>query len=636
MSVSPTLLISAVNAALRVGMGADRALAQHVRNRELIFPDAAPRYEAQITPGDIEQLADDKPVFGTRLKATHGIDVTVAGWAAKPGALAVAVRVRKAFKDGNAANDDQDIGFAELISHEKEIQQWLDDASQPISPLTRFALVFADVASEFITANPTILSPGSKGSVLIGAFAGELGKLIPNNDEEFGAKERAGARVMAVVLRAGLGVLDSNPDLFADEKHMQALITAMTKPVIEKFGDDYDISDQVHWETVMDALVGPAAAAAFGVLAEHQEAFFGSDFATEELLGQLNRQVLLTLKDLDADSRFSKEGVVEIYKAALAVIIDNPGLVVDGSTARGDFIKLLLANVGTVLRDTLPDAKGDELGVALARASLEAFGGHAGALLKLGNTPLEEAAKVALSVVLTGLKDGIGDDNKLKSLFSKPTGLRIAQVFLNQIALTPEMTGVRGDHQAIVAAVAATMAADDSLLLDDDGWIEIVSVLMQQAAANPGRLFDLDSSDRAEMLGAKVISSFLTVAATDLGEGNVLFGDTMRRAIIETIGIVASSPAEAAVALGMHDPVARNLLEELLTEVCTVVAKVKRDGRYVFGAKEWQRLYRGLLMRILANIENQADVVLTPLVEGADLSDHGKQVVDQILKTATS
>ncbi len=223
-----------------------------------------------------------------------------------------------------------------------------------------------------------------------------------------------------------------------------------------------------------------------------------------------------------------------------------------------------------------------------------------------------------------------------QQFFAKPLAIDLVQVLLQQVALTPEMTGAPGNHQAIIAAIAGAIAKDDKLLLGDDGWVDIVRILLDEAAANPGRLFRLDTADPAQMLGAKVISTFLSsvsgAALEDLGGGNVLFGDTLKRAIVVSIGIVASNPAEAAVALGVHDPAGRNLLRDLLDEVNKAVATVKRNDQFAFGAKEWMRLYQGMLLRLLANIENHTQPSLPTLMQGTALSPGGKILVDQILK----
>ncbi|MCG6904063.1 MAG: hypothetical protein LJE68_15420, partial [Rhodobacter sp.] len=396
--MSAPVLLTMFRAGLRIVGAADRAVSQKLRDADVVFPanPKLPFDPAGMTIDAIRQAVEGD----AKLKAwltTQGLtpayqQLVTAG---QPPDAETQFLVNEAI---NVYFDNQvpggtSPGHAFERAQETRLEQWLNDPNEPVSPTARFALVLVDVAAEFVAVNPGLVARGSNGEQLVSAFAGRISQLIPD-DEKFGPKQRLGGRLLGVILRAGLETATQNRDIIASEKQNQDLIDAIATPIIAQFDGITDISDELQWEDIVDAVVGPAASAAFQVIADNQTAFLGSGFAPGTLLGALTGQLARTIAEDGLADTFSQGGAVALYQAALGVIVDQPGLVAPGGTARDGFIRDLIRDFGTVLRQNPVIGAGErqDFGLALATAALNAFRGNAAQLLGLGDSPLEKVA----------------------------------------------------------------------------------------------------------------------------------------------------------------------------------------------------------------------------------------------------
>jgi hypothetical protein len=197
--------------------------------------------------------------------------------------------------------------------------------------------------------------------------------------------------------------------------------------------------------------------------------------------------------------------------------------------------------------------------------------------------------------VIDGLKVGLTDpaSGGIKSVLSPQQLVELARTFLAQAAKTPGMVaGGSTELQAIVGGVAKAMAEDKNLLLAPDDWLAIAGVAAEEAAANPQRLFKIDTTTPAGAIGTEVIKDLLSVAAVDLAKGGrkgggVLFGATLREVIT-----VALRSAAGNTKATVDNQVALKGLAETLSDLV-------RTHPEQYGSKEWLSLYRSLIGRVL-------------------------------------
>jgi hypothetical protein len=594
--MNPLLIVFGIRAVVRLGRAGAEIYAQRARDKAVFLPDiVAPafnRYDYVVTfyasPANLAALRQDerlRPLWDDGLhrpidKRTATVDMLYAA--------AIAAQA--------TARDDQ--ATLELAGGAM-IAQW-SRAAAPISPVGRIAVTMADIALEFVGSNPAVMGIGGSGERLIGALALNLADLIPDDTDEFGPRAHFADRVVGIFLRSGLSVLAQHPDLVVDQEHTRRLVAETLKPLVAALPED--LGERLRWQGLLEALLGPAASAAFSVIAEKPDAFLGKAFATDKAVGAVTQALFATLKDGGLRGRFSDAGWIALYKAVLGVVAERPALFVGAGTRPADeLIRDLLSGAAAALADK-PGFDGD-LGARLAIVALEALNANAAGVLSLDRADAWEGMALDMIGQVTGaLSARLANPAAAGALgrFGQEQLVELARVFLTRAAATPGMPGVgRTELQAIVSGVAAAMAADDKLLLSHGDWLKIAAVAAEEAAANPGRLFGLDEGSAAGSLAVRVIGDLLQAASaawstprdgrTGRDAGNLLAGATLRDAIVASLRAAAGNAVAAAADTRPFLSLAR------------AVNEVARASPGEFGDKDWLRLFDGLTARALAS-----------------------------------
>jgi hypothetical protein len=251
----------------------------------------------------------------------------------------------------------------------------------------------------------------------------------------------------------------------------------------------------------------------------------------------------------------------------------------------------LIANFASVLMQAPPPFNGS-VGVQLAAAALEAVSANAHRFAEQAK-PWEQTASGMASKVAEQLSKAFKQNKGIENAFSKAQLIELGRIMFNHIGSTPEMiVGPEDALAQLVGTVAQAMAKDEKLLLDSGDWLEIAKVAAQEAAANPARLFKLDPKDPNQTLAAQIIQVVLKSAGAilnqkDLKGRTVLFGKTLREAIIIVLGATSRNPGAAE----------KNLLSiELLIAGLNELVAEHSDQ---FGDREWLHLFRVLLTSVL-------------------------------------
>lgn len=605
--MTSTLTLFGIKAILRLKQAGQQALEQSARDKEAVFPEL-------IKP-DVDRVQIVRTVFRSPRFEGHVASGTAhAGlWQrvrdeTSPPASAVDTLYLLATEihAGQGTDLSRTYSSSETAAGAVLIGQW-SDAAKPVSPIAHVVITAADIALEYVAANPNILDMGGSGDELLGAFADNLSQLLPD-DGSFGPREHLGERFAGAFLRAGLETLSQHPDLVTSKDHVQELVTRAVAPVIAVFPNA--LAERLEFQDVLDALIGPAASAVMNTVAAKPEAFLGEDFAASRALGALTQGVLRGAAVDGLSKQFGKSGLLEIYRAALGVAVEQPQLFVesDGSP-KNELIQNLFAKLAETLKTSPPPFDRTE-GIKLASVVLESIAEN-GHRFAAGDEPLEDVAADLVKTLSERLAEAFRNNGSLSSVVTRERRLELARVALRHIAAMPEaIFDKQSTLGSVVGAVAAAMAEDKELLLGGDDWVEIVRVAAAEAASNPGRLFgasDDPSHDLAPQLLSLLIRSAGEIAANK-DNRSVLFGATLREAA--AILMEASSGNFAAI---------RDRVEELEDAVGELNEFVAANAER-FGNKEWLRLFRVLVARLLAGADVPAltlDTAVALLEEGA-------------------
>jgi hypothetical protein len=585
--MDPTLIIFGIRTILRLTREGTAAFNQYQRDKPALFPDALEADFRKVDfirdtffPDHVAQLSGDGPWAKYWRDLAPAPDVPNATEALY--LAAVQLRAEAAARKSKLSSQRGiEVGGAVLI------QQWADGKG-PVGPIGRVVLSMADIALEFVGANPSILGIGGNGEKLIGALATNLAEIIPDDGGEFGARNQFAERLVGIFLQAGLKTLSERSDLVVSQVHLQRLIQKTLPPIIAALPDN--LADQSRWRDVADALLGPAASAALGMIADNPQAFFGAGFDTGTAVGALTQALLQEASKTGLQEQLSEVGFIAIYKAALGVAADRPALFLGGADKPSEQLAAdLFANIVTALRAAPPPFNAD-LGAEVAVAALEALQEHG-----LGLLGSHDAWINVLASMVTQVMDGLKaarehpEPHAIDGLLSRQQWLEFARIFLIQAAKTPGMvTGDRSELQAVVHSVAQAMAQDKGLLLTPHDWLRIAAVAAEEAAANPQRLF----KPEPESIGVALIQDLLSVAAAELAAGGratggVLFGTTLREAIIMALRAAA----------GRERAAIDN--QAALTALATQLSQLVQSHPDRYGSKEWLLLYGALIGRVL-------------------------------------
>jgi hypothetical protein len=487
------------------------------------------------------------------------------------------------------------------VAGELLIAQWAKGEG-PVGPIGRFVLTLADVALEYVGANPGILGIGGSGEKLIGAIAANLAQMIPDDATEFGPKSQLTQRLLGIVLHAGLEALGRHPDAFMKSDHLEQLVRNMVVPVVQAL--PADLSEQARWRDVVEALLGPAARAAVDTVASNPRAFLGAEFDPGNALGAVTEALFQETQGLGLREVFSEAGWLAIYKATLGVAAERPELFAgEGGEARDAVARDLIAGVAGTLRGAPPPFGGD-LGAQLVGALLEVVRVDGP---RFATGPWQQDAVALVSQVVSGLEPALAGSrsDRLRTTLSQGQLLELACTIVRQAARAPGIAGSGGSQAGTLAgALARAMAADTSGAMASSDWLAVADVVAQDVFANPGRL--VASTNGSGAPGLAIVEDLIGVAAADRAKGGVLFGPTLREAVVIAVHAATGNAAGAS----KH----REAVKQLVERLCERVGAA--DGR--LGSKEWLWLFRSLVGGALESgqVGELADARLAQLLAG--------------------
>lgn len=623
--MSPTLVVFAVRGIIRLGKAGAAAYEQAVVDREiLVFHSrldgqdltanaiailTTPEHEHRLLPGgdlaDYWQGSIDKgrPVDReARIKLIAAAQEIWNGWM---------LGVEPRFGERLLPSSDS-ASFAVL-------RQWAEESGPP-PPWVRIAVAMGEVALDFVAVQPDLFVESKGGQALLNAFANNLPNLLPNPDDPRDWEDPIAQKALTVVFRAGLEAVRDHPDALVEQEHLQHL----TKHVAEAFraGVVSDPGNLFTWIGLRDTLLGPVAKAAFTSLYEHQTAFLGTDFRAEKALGAFTQVFFQQVADGGLGDFLTRESLLATYRGLLTVVTNKPELILGDSDKPAEVMaKDLLIGIAEVLKKAEAPYSGALAGKLLL-TTVDTFSHHVPSFID-EQRGWDVVAEKSLLAFLDGVRTGVAPDGSLSldRLFSEEQALSFARIVFAEVSRTPGMIlGDAGNEELhrVVASISRAMAAPQRDLLSAEAWLEIAAVALEEASRNPSRLFGLATPEFE--LGEAVITKLLARSATALRptgrqEGQVLFGETLKEAII--VGLKAAAADTTAGAALVPDAI--DGLADRLNKL--IVAPEPRDGQPVLGfqigARQWLWLFRELVADVVASgkMPDYSDAELLALLQ---------------------
>ena len=301
---------------------------------------------------------------------------------------------------------------------------------------------------------------------------------------------------------------------------------------------------------MLEHLVGSTAA----VVSGYPDNFLGSSRGGQFLNGVLKASLTAVQ---DHPDLFSSSALTAIYTASLKAAAQNAALLVpdgDGQT------HVFLTNLITALAQKLSDAAASpaslfslEILPQVSEIALDTLAKNAPSLINPEKPGEQLLADALTQVTLALAADFHGDQKlaeKLPALLSQDHLLGLVQTVFGAVAQHPEalFQGVGNNPQRsalaeIVGSVAAAVGSDAKNLLNGDGFLKLLGVVLQAFAGNPDRLLELNPQDPKQTILAKVLASVSTSATRYLKTGgrNLLAGDTLLQLMDAALATVSQN-----------------------------------------------------------------------------------------------
>jgi len=498
----------------------------------------------------------------------------------------------------------------------RTIQHWTDDNAPP-SPLRRFGLAIAGIALETAAANPKIFKTGENGQKLISAFLTNVGALLPdgNNPDHF--RVSFAERTASILLTAGARVVEENADVIWDQPRLREFGRAVIGPLTKRLNSAIEGTDPTRKayqllkiNNLRDDLLAPMTHAALGVVAEHQQGFFGDAFATDTALGALTKTFMDTALDEENGGHilrvFSKAGYVSFYQSTLNLVAQKPELFVHGRSAETGIARNMIAKMAGVLgaAETLPPYKGD-VAAQVAAAAIEAVSEGLPTIFTSDN-PWDQVGVSVLQSIMSGFAVGVGARDKkiIEKVLGREHAVEIVRIIAAQVALTPGMIISNNENpeqanpevRRIAQHIAELIAQPSANLLSPVMWTEVVGSLLREASANPGKLLSIDDDGPERNLAIHLVADLFNVAAdawTAAGSRRTpslrLFGETLQDAV-STVARAAVRNAATAIS-----PAGRDAARQLAETLNTMAAE---EGRNI-SDHDWRFLYKTWIAEVI-------------------------------------
>jgi hypothetical protein len=478
------------------------------------------------------------------------------------------------------------------------VKQWKDGTGPP-TPAARLVLAFADVALDYVGANPGILGVGGNGEKLISALSANFRKMVPDVDKKDGwtanpAKGLFVERALTITLHAGLKTISENPGLLVEEEKYRDLLQNVVQPLATAFDKNPD--ERPHWIDVRDNLLGPMVEAALATLRGNQEAYFGAKFSPSTAVGAVTSALLGEATKGPLTDVFTAEGATRIYRAVLDVAVQNPRLFVGTDGPKSDAARDLLARVAKAVEDA-PVPFDGHLATNVAIAAIEALQSNVPALLRIKDDAWRNVAGDMTKNVLDGLKAGLskgGAQAVFDTLFTPAEAVQLLSIVMKQVAQTPGMVtgdGGRDETTALVAMIASAVTARGAELLTPADWLAVAQAVALEAARNPFRLIKIGQEPEQQLAGA-VLQTILSAAAAGFPggkrtEASLLFGQTLREVLMAAVEAAAGNAVKSLANL------------EGLRAFVLLLNAAAAQSPMQLGASEWIKLFKAHVAAVL-------------------------------------
>lgn len=497
-----------------------------------------------------------------------------------------------------------------------------------------FARALVQTTVDVASAHPGVLGLSAKAEKILVGMSPTIDSILAMSWEDPNAN--SAAAIVDTFLSGALDMAAAHPELVTSDRDLKPLVEGVLSPLAEEARRDGGLR-RLRAKRMREFFTGPLAHGVLKAVSENADLYLKGEFASDELGGVVARATLAdfvsaTPGDFNLRTVMSEKAGLVLYHNLLSTISDQPSLVLADKGQVSDAIRGFLRSSASRLNDApMPYSWKADLGADLLSSAFDVGGKVATIKLSrrigqdMGDSDWSTASQDFAANLLSGFVDGLKAEyvdaskpgggprlqNVIESMFTRQQAVDLFRIVADTVAANPGVihpADANSQTLALTRTVAAAIGSDTSGLLKGDDWQTILSVGLAQAAKNPSTLFSMDESDPEQQIICVLLSSMMQTASTNMAggasmPGRVMFGETLREAIVATLD-AATTSVRGALRPDSGGPSAfeeyLGLLDGFLTEEGERVALAPGVERQLrLNADDWLRVFKHFIVEVL-------------------------------------
>jgi hypothetical protein len=475
--VSPTLIIFAVEAGVKLGRKFYDVLIDETVERPLMLPVGD--LFGGIAPVGAQEFFD-------RDENRHLVESGGPYHGLSDAELVLAYKSLRAI--GERIGDSEEItgDAVEIVQNLHRFEQ-LKEGFGAGHPAQRILGTLVEIGIDYFAANPSALGKDSGGRKILHAFILRL--------DEADFAEGTPSKLVGDVLLAALRTLNENVTLVDDDHRLQVLLGGVTKALIEDVSVATSQAEQIRREDLARRIASSILRGGASAFHENIGIFIEDDPSARTLVQSAVGQVLEGIRG--KDDLFSNESIELIFDSALTAVAGNSHLFSDEKVVQELIRQTVTALTEPEGRELFTDATV----AAVVGEALDVVQRHAETLID-PDEPGEQLLAFAVRATAASLSHTLAGGGEFRALLSKAQLVALSRAIFEEVARDPEpLLGDDLDEARrtalaqIVSSVARALGEDPSRLVTAEGLVELMETALRVTVRNAEKLLDLDSED---------------------------------------------------------------------------------------------------------------------------------------------
>ena len=401
-------------------------------------------------------------------------------------------------------------------------------------PVQRVLGTIVEIGIDYVVANPLASKDDSPSRQLLQAFLESL------DDADFSEGKKH--EIVDTLMLATLETLHTEVALISDEARTRSLLTGVTSALLM----DYEqLTSPAKRESRRELIrrIGTSILRGGATAFAEDIALFTRDGERSTVLVRSTlEQVLEGIAG--KEDIFTNESLELVFRSALAATGENAELFSEKKILQ----ELIKSTVSALKSQSGRQLFAPETVGAVLQAALEVAGENVETLFD-PNDPQEQLLATALEALTKSFSTTLAGGGEIEDLLSRNQRVQLARIIFQEVARHPEQLLDVNESDArkmavaqIVGSAARALGDDPGLLVNGEGFVELVRIAVGVAVQNADKLLDLESlSPRENMLFAVLHQ---TVTGMENGDARGLVGRDVFLELVDRILPVASANLE--------------------------------------------------------------------------------------------